>query len=350
MILKKSAYFVFCVVLLSILIVSMIVAFCIGSVNIQMDWILKIVVNNILHYQYFTVEWPKSVESIIWDIRFPRVILSIIVGSGLSLCGIAMQAITKNSLADPYILGISSGASSGAVAAMLFGFLSFLSGYNVIAGAFIGSVVAIIIVFKFAMNKGQIGSIQLVLSGIAVSSVFSAITNLIVFKTNDSDKVKSALFWMIGSLGGTKWSYIPYVGAVFIICSILLLILHNTFDILILGDATATTLGANIRILKATIIIICTLLTASIVSVSGVIGFVGLVIPHISRTFVGSKHSRLMPVSILLGGIFLIWADVCARVVVSPEELPIGVVTAFIGAPFFLWLLKKSSYSFGGGR
>ncbi len=347
---SKFSYYTFCFVLLILVILSIILSIFIGSVNIQSDWIFKIIFNNILNQEYFHIVWPKSSESIVWNIRLPRVLLSVIVGAGLSLCGIVMQALTKNSLADPYILGISAGASSGAVAAMMFGFFSFLSGYSTLIGAFSGSVVAIVIVFKFAAVRGRITSTQLVLSGIAVSAVFSAITNLMIFKADNSDKVKSALFWMIGSLGATKWSYIPYTGAIFIICGILFLILHKSLDALLLGDATAITLGVNTRVLKITIIVLCTLLTGSIVSVSGVIGFVGLVIPHITRTFVGSSHKRLMPAAILLGGLFLIWSDVCARLIVSPEELPIGVVTAFIGAPFFLWLLRKSSYSFGGSK
>ncbi|MBW6411734.1 FecCD family ABC transporter permease [Clostridium weizhouense] len=347
---SRFSYFTFCFVLLVFLLVSIILSIFIGSVNIKGDWIFKIISNNILNQDYFHVVWPKASESIVWNIRLPRVLLSVLVGSGLSLSGIAMQALTKNSLADPYILGISSGASSGAVATIMFGCFSFLSSYSTMIGAFIGAVTAIILTFKFSCIRGRITSTQLVLSGIAVSALFSALTNLMIFKENSSDKIRTALFWMTGSLGGTRWSYIGYVGVLFIICTILLLVLHKALDALLLGDATAITLGVNIRVLKIIIIILCTLLTGSIVSVSGVIGFVGLIIPHITRTFVGSSHRRLMPASILLGALFLIWSDVFARVIVSPEELPIGVVTAFIGAPFFLWLLRKSSYTFGGSR
>lgn len=336
--------------LLSAVLISIVLAIFIGSVNIKSDWIIKIIFNNILKREYFHVVWPKSSEAIVWNIRFPRVLLSAIVGAGLSLSGIAMQALTKNSLADPYILGISSGASAGAVAAMLFGFFSFFASYNTMVGAFCGAVAAIIITFKFATIKGRITSTQLVLAGIAVSAIFSATTNLMIFKQNNADKVKTALFWMTGSLGGTKWNYVIYVSAIFIICTIIFLILHTSLDALLLGDTTAITLGVNTRVLKIIIIVLCTLLTGAIVSVSGVIGFVGLVIPHITRTFVGSKHKRLMPAALLLGALFLIWSDVCSRVIVSPEELPIGVVTAFIGAPFFLWLLRTSSYSFGGSK
>lgn len=347
---SKLSYFIFCLVLIFLVLLSMILSILIGSVNIESCWIFKIIFNNSMHQEYFQAVWPKSSESIVWNIRLPRVLLSAIVGAGLSLCGIAMQALTKNSLSDPYILGISSGASSGAVAVIMFGFFSFLTPYSITAGAFIGAVLAIIIALKFANIRGRITSTQLVLSGIAVSALFSAITNLLIFKEDNSDKVRTALFWMVGSLGGTKWSYVPYSGIMFAICTVSFFVLHKSLDALLLGDATATTLGVNTKLVKIVIIVLCTLLTGSIVSVSGVIGFVGLVIPHITRTFVGSNHKRLMPAAVLIGALFLIWSDVCARVIVSPEELPIGVVTAFIGAPFFLWILRKSSYSFGGSK
>lgn len=347
---NSKSYIIFCLFLIMILLFSIITSIIIGSVDINPEWIFKIVINNTVSNNHFKILWPKSTESIIWNIRIPRVLLSILVGAGLSLSGIIMQALTKNSMADPYILGISSGASSGAVSVIMFGLLSFIPSYNIMIGAFLGAVIAIFIAIKCSSVNGKITSTQLVLSGIAVSALFSALTNLMIFKENNSDKIRTALFWMTGSLSGSTWIQVLCISIIFIICSILLMFMHTSLDALILGDDTAITLGADIRLLKIIMILLCTLLTGSIVSISGVIGFVGLVIPHISRTFAGSGHKRLIPVSILIGGIFLIWCDVFSRIIVSPEELPIGVVTSFIGAPFFLYLLRKSTYVFGGNK
>lgn len=340
--LHKYKYPILIAILLIILGISIVSAVLVGSVDIQRNWVLEIITNHLLKREYFEAMWPKATESIVWRIRLPRVLLALFVGSGLSLSGIVMQALTKNSLADPYILGISSGASAGAVATIMFGILSSLGGINIVIGAFIGAVLAIIITFKFSSIKGRITSTQLVLAGIAVSAMFSAITNLLIFKESSEDKVRTAMFWMVGSLGGATWNYLKYIFVIFIICTLILCIFHKGLDALLLGDDTAATLGVNVKSLKAGMIVLCTLLTGAIVSVSGIIGFVGLVIPHIARKLAGPSHKRLMPVAIFLGGLFLIWCDAFSRTIVAPEELPIGVVTAFVGAPFFLFILRKN--------
>lgn len=347
---EKHKYSIMSIAFILILLLSIVLAVLIGSVNIESSWVVKIIANHILKREYFNIEWGKSIESIIWNIRLPRVLLAAFVGAGLSLTGIVMQALTKNSLADPYILGISSGASTGAVVVIMFSFLGFLGTINIVFGAFIGSILSVIITFKFASINGKITSTQLVLSGIAVSAFFSAITNLLIFRESSSDKIRTAMFWMVGSLGSATWKYVTYISIVFIICSVILLIFHKPLDVLLLGEDTANTLGVNVRLLKLIMIILCTFLTGAIVSVSGIIGFVGLVIPHISRKLVGSRHKKLMPFAILIGAIFLIWCDAFARVSVTPEELPIGVVTAFIGAPFFLFILRKNVSSIGRGK
>lgn len=347
---NKYNYIVFCMFLILMLIISIVISTLVGSVNIKSGWIFKIIANNLLKYNLFETVWPASVNSIIWDLRLPRILLAFLVGAGLSVSGIAMQALTKNSLADPYILGISSGASTGAVAAILLGVFGSFSGYSVPFGAFLGAMISIVIVFNIANFKRRSTPTRLVLTGVAISALFSSVTNLMVFTVNDENKVRSALFWMEGSLGGTKWEYIPVTFFVFALCSLVIYIFSKPLDAIMLGDDIATTIGVDTKSLKIVVIVVTTLLTGAIVSVSGVIGFIGLVIPHISRSIVGSEHKRIIPVSILIGGIFTIWADVCARIVVSPEELPIGIVTSFIGVPFFLWLLRKSDYLSGGNN
>ena len=334
----------------TLLIVLLLIAFVttisvtLGAIHVSPDEILKIIVNKASGSDLFPVTWEQKTENIIWNIRFPRVIMAFIVGAGLSLCGVLMQALTKNPLADPYVLGISSGASAGAVSVIILGWFSFLGGYAVIFGATLGAAAAICLSLSIASLKGRITSTQLVLAGIATSALFSATTNLIVYGFNNgSDKTKMALYWMEGSLSGATWSRVKYVFIVAAVTMILIILVSRELDVLLLGDDVAETLGADTRRIKLLIILASTVLTGVVVSVSGVIGFVGLVVPHIMRGFVGSVHKRLIPVSILGGGLFAMIADLISRVIIAPEELPIGVIAAFFGAPFFLYLIRKGS-------
>lgn len=346
---KRSGYLLFCSVLILLIMGALIISALVGSVNIRPDWIGKIIVNKTMGRDVFAKVWKDTDESIIWTIRIPRVILAFLVGAGLSLCGILMQALTKNSLADPYVLGISSGASAGAVFVIMYGAFSFAGSYHIMVGATIGAVLSIMLAMKVSAVNNRITSTQLVLAGIAVSALFTAFTNLMIYyKQTGSDKVKTALYWMMGSLSGATWDRMFYIASVCAVCTVLIYLFSGSLDVLLLGDDAAVTLGVNIRRIKLCIIILCTVLTGAIVSVSGVIGFVGLVIPHITRSFVGSKHSRLIPASVLLGGLFLILCDAVSRVVVSPSELPLGVVTSFFGAPFFLALIRKNGNTFRG--
>lgn len=313
------------------------------------DAIKGVLVNRFLNKEFFPVTWKDSTESILFDIRLPRILTSFIVGAGLTLCGVLMQALTKNPLADPYVLGISHGASAGAVSVIIYGYLPFLGHYGTMCGAFVGAILSIILALRIAVVKNKVTATQLVLSGIAVSALFSAFTNLMIYyaKTG-SDKVKTAQYWMLGSLTGSSWEKLTYATIAFFVCLVIILYMHKSLDVLLLGDDVAITIGVDIDRIKFIIIIVATLLTGIIVSISGAIGFVGLTIPHITRLIVGTKHSRLIPASVLVGGTFLIIADIISRVIVAPEELPIGVVSAFFGAPFFLYLIRKSHGKLGG--
>ena len=332
-----------------VLFFAMFLAIRLGSVQIDADIIKGILVNKLTRSEYYAVNWENSMESIVWDIRAPRVFTAFIVGAGLTLCGILMQVLTKNSLADPYVLGISHGASAGAVSVIMYGYLWFLGGYGTMAGAFAGAMISIALSMKIASVRKKITATQLVLAGIAVSALFSAVTNLMIYHTKTgSDKVKTASFWMMGSLSGASWEKLKYVTIAFLFCFALIMFLTRQLDVLMLGDDVASTVGVNTDKLKLMIILLATLLTGVIVSVSGPIGFVGLTFPHITRSIVGTKHKRLVPASILVGGSFLVTADILSRVIVAPEELPIGVVSAFFGAPFFLYLIRKGNKKAGG--
>jgi len=348
---KQSHYLTFCLIMLAVLIISFVLAIRLGSVDMDFDVIRRILVNKFTGHEIFDKDWEASTEEIVWTIRTPRILTAFVVGAGLTLCGILMQVLTKNSLADPYVLGISHGASAGAVSVIMYGWLSFLGGYGTMAGAFFGAVLSIMLSLRIATIRNKVTATQLVLAGIAVSALFGAVTNFMIYHTKTgSDKVKTATYWLMGSLNGSTWEKLKYVTIAFVICFILIMLLTRQLDVLMLGDDVAATVGVDTGKLKMWIIVLATLLTGVIVSVSGTIGFVGLTFPHITRSIVGTKHRRLVPASMLVGGTFLVIADILSRVVVAPEELPIGVVSAFFGAPFFLYLIRKSHGSMGGGR
>ena len=214
------------------------------------------------------------------------------------------------------------------------------------AGAFIGAIVSSVLVFILAGASGRVSSTKLILSGTAISALFSSMSSFLIFMQNNEKKLSSVLFWMSGSFASVKWADVLPVFIVLVVCIVIIMLENRALDALLLGEEMAITIGVDVPKLKILIIIMSALVTGVMVSVSGTIGFVGLVIPHISRSLVGTAHKRMVPFSALLGAILMIWADAIARVVVAPSELPIGVVTAFIGAPFFLFLLRKSKYSF----
>ena len=325
---------------------SIVFAIHIGAVDLTPEWIYQILVNHLTGKEIYAVEWPAYADGIVWGMRLPKVLVASCVGAGLSLVGILMQAMTKNSMADPYLLGISSGASAGATATILVGSLPIIGAVTVQAGAFIGAIVSSVLVFILAGASGRVSSTKLILSGTAISALFSSMSNFLIFMQNNEKKLSSVLFWMSGSFASAKWADVLPVFIVLIICIVIILLENRALDALLLGEEMAITIGVDVPKLKILIIIMSALVTGIMVSVSGTIGFVGLVIPHISRSLVGTAHKRMVPFSALLGAILMIWADAIARVVVAPSELPIGVVTAFIGAPFFLFLLRKSKYSF----
>ncbi len=346
---KQSHYLIFCAVMAAVLVFSFIMATRLGSVELKFDMIKKVITNRVMRREVYRATWGESTETIIWNIRIPRIFTAFIVGAGLTLCGILMQALTKNPLADPYVLGISHGASAGAVSVIMYGYLAFLGGYGTMVGAFVGAVLSIMLALRIATIRNKVTATQLVLAGIAVSALFGAITNFMIYYTKTgSDKVKTANYWLMGSLNGASWDKLKYATIAFTICLILIFVLSKGLDVLLLGDDVAVTVGVDTDRLKLFIIIVATLLTGIIVSISGTIGFVGLTIPHITRSIVGTKHRRLIPASVLVGGTFLVVADIISRVIVAPEELPIGVVSAFFGAPFFLYLIRKSHGQFGG--
>lgn len=337
------------IILIIVLIATIIGAIAIGSTYIEPGVVYKVLINKLLNQNIFNSTWNTMFDNIIWEIRLPRVLLGAICGAGLAICGVLMQCVTKNPIAEPYILGISSGASCGAVSIIVLGGMSSIGITSITGGAFIGSIVSGILVFAIGTQMGRTTSTtRLVLSGMAISTIFSALTNLLIYFAQNSNQAKSALFWTIGSLGGAKWDVLLIPFIVLVIVIIISFIMSKSLDILLLGDDNAVILGINIKLVKSIILILATLLTSTLVAITGAIGFIGLVVPHICRTIAGSDHKKLIILSSLIGSIFLILSDIIARGILPPIEIPIGIITSLVGGPFFLYLISKKNYSFGG--
>lgn len=291
-----------------------------------------------------------SFVDIIWRIRFPRVLMALLVGAGLALCGTIMQASVQNPLADPYILGISSGASLGATFAILIGFgaAGWIAQSGLAFGAFIGAFGASMLVLALASVGGKMTSVKLVLSGMVINALCTAFSNFIVYFANNAEGIKTVTFWTMGSLSTASWSRLPLVATVVLLASLFFALQARVLNTMLLGDEAAVTLGISLSLYRKVYMLATALITGVIVASCGMIGFVGLIIPHIVRGMVGSDHRRLIPITILIGGIFLVWTDVLARTIVPTAELPIGIITAMIGAPMFMYMLIKKGYSFGG--
>ncbi len=313
-----------------------------GSVKIDVGVTFKSLINNILNKEIFAKDWPNNIDNIVFKLRLPRLLLAIVSGGALALVGILMQTLTRNSLADPYILGISSGASAGATLSIVLGILSSFGHLGIALGAFLGSLIASIMVFKISGVSKVYSKTKLILTGVAVSSIFTAVTNFIItFAKNDS-LVKSAVFWTIGSLAGANYNQVKFSLVIMVITTILSMLLYKDLDAMLLGEAVAKNIGINTKFIIRFIMIASTLLTGTIVAFTGVIGFVGLIVPHIARQMVGSSHKKLIPFGIVIGSILMVITDTIARTVLSPQEVPIGVITAFLGGPFFLYLMQKA--------
>jgi len=278
--------------------------------------------------------------AIVRRLRLPRAVLAALVGGGLAASGATFQALLRNPLAEPYIMGVSGGAAVGAVLAIvLTGSLA--SGGIVALCAFAGALAAVLLVFRIASSVGRaLDTRILLLAGVVVGAFFNACI-LLALTFADADAFRSAMFWIMGSLSGATWRSIGVLAAVFVPAILLLFALARSLDLLAVGEETAAALGTRVERTKLLAYGVASLLTAASVAVSGVIGFVGLVVPHVVRMLWGGGHRFLLPASVLLGAAFLVLADTLARTVAAPTELPVGVVTAFVGVPFFVYLLRR---------
>ena len=294
--------------LIIVLVVSFFLALGYGNAQIPLDQIIDIVINpGTANYADDT----EALHDIIWLLRMPRIILAVCVGAGLAVCGVVMQAIVKNPLADPYILGIS------------------------------------LLVLFIANLGGPANSVKLLLAGMALSAICSAFSSFIVYFANNMEGIQTITYWLMGSLAGASWPLLYKLIPLTLICILLLWSQAKILNLMLLGDDTALTLGYNLKLYRQLYLIITSLIIGAIVYSAGVLGFVGLLIPHLVRMLIGTDHKYLVPMSALVGAIFLIISDLCCRIILPRTELPIGLLISLIGAPTFIYMMIRKTYSFG---
>ncbi|RMH54711.1 MAG: iron ABC transporter permease [Bacteroidetes bacterium] len=332
--------------LLLLLPLSMGLSVAAGSVDLALADVVRVYAAHLGLYDGTGL--PPAIDRIVWDLRTPRMLLALVVGGGLAVIGAAMQALVRNPLAEPYILGLSSGASAG-VSLFYLGFLPPLLAQAVTfsLAAFLGGLAAITLVYLVARVRGTVSVTRLLLAGVVMSSLMGAITAFATFASPEPDKLRTLLFFLLGSLSGARWEILPLPAAVTLAGGLALLALARPLDALLLGEEQAHSLGIPVETTKRLVIVLAALVTGVLVATSGAIGFVGLIVPHVLRSLVGVPHRRLLPLSFLGGALLLLWADLGARAVLPAEELPVGVVMALVGVPFFLLLLRRTPYHFG---
>lgn len=276
--------------------------------------------------------------AVIWDYRLSRALVAALCGAGLALSGAILQSLLRNPLAEPYVLGISAGASTGAVMVMLLGF-----GAGTLSlgfGAFVGSLAAFVFVVLLA-GRGQRAD-RTILAGVAASQLFNALTSWIVTTSANAEQVRSVMFWLLGSFAGVRWPDVTLAAGVLGVGLLICLAHARALDAFTFGEDAARSLGIDVRRVRIVLLAVTALMTATMVSIVGAIGFVGLVVPHAARFVVGPDHRRLLPATALAGALFMVLADIVSRLIVAPQILPIGVVTALVGVPFFAVILYRA--------
>ncbi|WP_097026936.1 FecCD family ABC transporter permease [Clostridium peptidivorans] len=345
---ETSAYTGVYIVLIGILISSILITVTMGSVDISIKDVYEIIMYKLFGIGNAERLSKGPVHDIVWFVRLPRIILAVTVGIGLSVSGVIMQAIVKNPLADPYILGVSSGASLGATLAIMLGIGVFFGSNYVGICAFIGAFAISILVLTLANVNGRANSTKLLLAGMALSTVCSAFSSFIVYLSNDRDAAPTIMYWLMGSVAGARWENIRIIFPLVIVTTLFFITQYRTLNLMLLGDEVSITLGTDIHKYRQIYLLITSIIIGFIVYSSGIIGFVGLIIPHLVRMIFGTDHKRAIVLSALIGAIFLVWADVLSRSIIQGSELPIGILISMIGAPTFIYLMISKSYGFGG--
>jgi len=335
------------VLLAGILLILGVAGLMLGSVHVPAPVAVGVLINWLLGGEVIPATWRAVYDTIIIETRIPRVILAGVVGATLGASGMTIQAIVRNPLAGPSILGVSNGAATGAVIVMRWGLIG-LGAFTLYTSAFAGALVTLVIVFWVARAGGRMTPTRLVLAGIAMSSVLSALTSLLVLTSPDPQLAARVLFWTLGGFGSAQWKLLPLPTIALVIGLGLMLVQARRLNLLMAGDESATALGLDVNRFRQAMFVLTAALIGVVVAVSGVIGFVGLIVPHIVRFLVGADHRRALPAVALMGASFTIGADLFARTVIAPIELPVGIITALVGGPFFIWLLRRDARSNGG--
>ena len=321
-------------ILCVILCISLVTALQFGSTFISLDQITPA-----LMAMMDPNATTSMTNTIITDIRLPRLIYSVLTGIGLSLVGLLMQTVTRNALADPYVLGVSSGASTGAVFAIIMGGIPLLEAYNTPVFAALGAALSIILVL-LCVGKSN-SPVKLILIGMGMTGIFSALTMMIIYGAKHEAQVRSAMFWLLGSFAGIQWGDLPLTAIIVTLFMLYIYMFNQDLDVLLLGNHEAAQMGLSVKQLQLSIVIISSIVIATLVSKVGVVGFIGLIIPHLARIIGGPKHRNTLLFSALIGSIVMIWSDVLSRALYSPEEIPIGVLTSLLGAPLFIWIIMN---------
>lgn len=323
---------------IAVLLASLSMAVSVGAVSVSAGTVWGVLLNKLMPGM-IEATWSQGREAIVWDIRFPRALLAMMVGAGLGLVGASLQAVTRNPLADPHLLGISSGGAFGAILALLHTGL-FLGLLTVPLFAFFGALMATGLVLGVSRIADATSADRLVLAGVAVSFIVMAAANLLIF-LGDPRASHTVVFWMLGGLGLARWDQLIYPLVILVASGGWLLSRAGALNAMTVGDETASTLGIPVARFRLLVFAVGALITGVMVAFSGIIGFVGLMVPHIVRMLVGGDYRRVLPASTVVGAIFLLWTDVVARTAMAPEDIPIGVITGLIGGLFFIWLLGR---------
>jgi len=318
--------------LLALLLVSILLSLGLGSADVGLGDALRVLRDG-----------SQPAAAVVLEIRLPRTLLAVLIGGLLAISGVVMQAFFRNPMAEPYLVGVSSGAALGAVLAILLGWEIHAGWFSTVPlCAFLGALAVTALVYAINRRRGGLHTGGLLLSGIAVASAISAIVALLMITSERS--IQQVLFWLLGSLSSARWSHLEMIAPYAVVGIALSAILARDLDLLLWGDVTGAALGVHVQRSRTLLLGAATIMAAAAVAVAGIVGFVGLMVPHLARALVGSGHRRLIPTTALLGGILLLWADVLARTVAGPTELPLGAITAIVGAPFLVYLCTR------GGR
>jgi iron complex transport system permease protein len=321
---------------LAVLALAIAAATAIGDYNIPLATVFHTVTNRI---GLTAVELPRIEESVVWNLRLSRGLVAALCGAGLAICGTILQALLRNALAEPFVLGVSAGASTGAVCVIVLGIGA--GAVSLSLGAFAGAFAAFAVVALLS-NGATSGPNHTILAGVAASQLFNALTAYIVTTSANAQQARNVMFWLLGSFGGVRWPQFQLLGAVVLVGLVVCLLMARKLDAFTFGDEDAAALGIPVASTRLILFAVTALVTAAIVSQVGAIGFVGLVVPHAARFLVGPLHMRLLPAAALLGAVFMVIADIASRVLVTQQTIPIGVVTALVGVPFFAFILYRS--------